>query len=120
MLVVEDSASAREIVMRILRREGYTVEGAASAREALESMHHHLPDLILLDVMMPDVDGMDLLRMLRSQPKTREVPVIFLSALSDEERIRQATEMGAQGYLVKTRVSYEELLDQVGRYVPHG
>ena len=68
---------------------------------------------------MPEMDGMDLLQVLRSDPQTRELPVIFLSALSDEERIRKAAEMGAQGYLVKTRVSYEELIRQVSRFVPH-
>lgn len=119
VLVVEDSSSAREIVMRILRREGYVVQGAASAREALDSVGQHCPDLVLLDMMMPEMDGMDLLQVLRSDPQTRELPVIFLSALSDEERIRKATELGAQGYLVKTRVSYEELLRQVSRFVPH-
>lgn len=119
VLVVEDSASAREIVVRILQREGYTVQGVSSAREALESIDEHRPDLVLLDMMMPEMDGMDLLRTLRSRPETRDVPVIFLSALSDDERMRKAAELGAQGYLVKTRVSYEELLDQVSRYVPH-
>ena len=119
VLVVEDSSSSREIVMRILRREGYVVQGAASAREALDSVGQHCPDLVLLDMMMPEMDGMDLLQVLRSDPQTRELPVIFLSALSDEERIRKAAEMGAQGYLVKTRVSYEELIRQVSRFVPH-
>ena len=119
VLVVEDSQPAREVVMRILKREGYDVLGAANGVEALDSIQREAPDLVLLDVMMPEMDGMTMLRELRENPETRELPVILLTALSDEARLNKARELGVREYLVKTRFSYEDLLEHVSRHVRH-
>lgn len=118
VLVVEDSVAAREVVMRILRREGYDVIGASNGREGLDALDHSHADLVLLDVMMPEMDGMTMLDAIRKSPQHRRLPVILLSALSDERRMQRARELGAE-YLVKTRFSYDELLDHVQRYVQH-
>lgn len=119
VLVVEDSAPAREVVMRILRREGYTVIGAADGLEAWDSVHTTTPDLVLLDLMMPGMDGMTLLTKLRKEPGLENLPVIMLSALSDEARIKRAKELGAQDYLVKTCFTYDDLLKRVEQHVRH-
>jgi CheY-like chemotaxis protein len=119
VLVVEDSNAAREVVMRILEREGYDVIGACNGLEALDQLHSRaqIPDLLLLDVMMPEMDGLALLQKLRHEPQYKEMPVILLTALSDEGRINRARELGVREYLVKTRFSYDELLDHVGKHV---
>jgi CheY-like chemotaxis protein len=117
VLVVEDSPVAREVVMKILEREGYDVVGACNGLEALDCVHAQTPDLMLLDVMMPEMDGMALLQELRGEPRYRELPVILLTALSDEGRMKRAQELGVCEYLVKTRFSYDELVDQVGKHV---
>ena len=117
VLVVEDSPASREVVMRILRRQGYAVEGAADAFEALLAIRRRQPDLVLLDIMMPGMDGITLLAMLHDEPATRELPVILLTALSDETRRERARELGAKEFLVKTRFSYDELLGQVEKHV---
>ena len=119
VLVVEDSAPAREVVMRILRREGYTVIGASDGVEAWDSVHTTIPDLVLLDLMMPGMDGMTLLTKLRKEPGLKDLPVIMLSALSDESRIKRAKELGAQDYLVKTCFTYDDLLKRVEQHVRH-
>ena len=119
VLVVEDSAPAREVVMRILRREGYTVIGASDGLEAWDSVHTTTPDLVLLDLMMPGMDGMTLLTKLRKEPGLKDLPVIMLSALSDESRIKRAKELGAQDYLVKTCFTYDDLLKRVEQHVRH-
>lgn len=119
ILVVEDSTMSREIVMRILRREGYNVVGATNGLEALDIVHQSQPDLVLLDIMMPEMDGLTLLEILRRSPETKEMPVILMTALSDEGRITRAKELGAQEYLVKTRFSYDDLVGHVGRHVQH-
>jgi CheY-like chemotaxis protein len=119
ILIVEDSPSTREVVSRILRRRGYDVIGASSGREALDAVHHLHPDLVLLDVMMPEIDGMTLLATLHDEPESRDTPVIVLSALSDAGRISRAKELGAKDYLVKTRFSYDDLLDRVEKHVRH-
>ena len=105
--------------MRILRREGYTVIGASNGREGLDELRRSHADLVLLDVMMPEMDGITMLDAMRKLPALRELPVILLSALSDETRMQKARELGACEYLVKTRFSYDELLDHVNRYVKH-
>ena len=117
VLVVEDSPVAREVVMKILQREGYDVIGAANGVEALDCLHAQIPDLMLLDVMMPEKDGMTLLQEMREEPQYKELPVILLTALSDEGRMQKARELGVREYLVKTRFSYDELVDQVGKHV---
>jgi len=117
VLVVEDSSAAREVVMRILQHEGYNVVGASNGVEALDQLHSKIPDLVLLDVMMPEMDGLTLLQELRHEPQYKELPVILLTALSDEPRMNRARELGVREYLVKTRFSYDELLDQVGKHV---
>jgi CheY-like chemotaxis protein len=120
VMVVEDCQPAREVVMRILRREGYDVLGASNGNEAWDMLQHNArPDLMLLDVMMPEMDGMTLLSMMRERPETKEMPVILLTALSDEGRMSRARELGVREYLVKTRFSYDDLVSQVGRHVRH-
>jgi len=120
VLVVEDSVAAREVVMRILRREGYEVIGASNGREALDTLDRTHADLVLLDVMMPEMDGMTMLDVMRKSPQLRELPVILLSALSDEARIQRARELGVSEYLVKTRFSYDELLGHVHKHLARG
>src|SRR4051812_7177419 len=117
VLVVEDSNAAREVVMRILQHEGYNVIGVSNGLEALAQVHSQTPDLVLLDVMMPEMDGLPLLQELCHEPQYKELPVILLTALSDQSRINRARELGVREYLVKTRFSYDELLDQVGKHV---
>jgi CheY-like chemotaxis protein len=119
VLVVEDSTSAREVVMRILRREGYDVVGASNGLEGLDAVEHEDPDLVLLDVMMPEMDGFTMLERLRRDTTHRDLPVVMLSALSDEQRLARAQELGAKGYLVKSRFTYDDLIEQVARNVRH-
>jgi DNA-binding response OmpR family regulator len=76
-----------------------------------------MPDLVLLDVMMPEMDGITMLQEMREEPQYKELPVILLTALSDETRMKKARELGVREYLVKTRFSYDELVDQVGKHV---
>lgn len=112
VLIVEDSQSARDVMARILRLEGFEVLSAADAFEAKRALDENSPDVVLLDVMMPQMDGMDLLAELRRQPRTRDLPVIIVSALSDEDRRRQASELGAD-YLVKSLFTYDDLINRV-------
>ena len=122
VLVVEDSIAAREVVMRILRREGYEVVGACNGLEGLDAVEQENPDLVLLDVMMPEMDGLTMLEHLRhdrNHAAHADVPVILLTALSDELRLRRARELGVLEYLIKSHFSYDDLVEQVGKHVRH-
>jgi CheY-like chemotaxis protein len=113
VMVVDDTMVIRETVARLLKREGYQTICVASGKEALAALKSSDPDLMLLDIMMPEMDGMECLAILRKEPKWRELPVIIMSALSDEEHQRTAEKLGARDFLVKARFSINQILDRV-------
>jgi two-component system cell cycle response regulator len=101
VLMVEDSRVSLEVYAQRLERRGYQVATAISAEEARVELESGLPDLILLDVFMPKVSGFDLLRELRSAPRTATTPIILISALSDTQHIVEGLELGANDYVTK-------------------
>ena len=113
ILVVEDE----EILLTALKEEltqgGYEVEGAVDGVEGLEKVKSFLPDLVLLDLLMPKMDGMEVLQKLKGDNKTKDVPVVILTNLSDYEKISEALSLGAMDYLVKANYRLEDLLDKV-------
>jgi PAS domain S-box-containing protein len=111
ILLVDDNADMRDYVKRLLQ-ERYTVEVVSNGREALQVLRERVPDLVLTDVMMPEVDGFELLRVLRAEVRTKEVPVILLSARAGEESRVEGLQHGADDYLVKP-FSARELLARV-------
>jgi signal transduction histidine kinase/DNA-binding response OmpR family regulator len=100
ILVVDDNADMRDYVSRLLR-ERWDVEATSDGQAALESVRRNPPDLVLTDVMMPGLDGFGLLRALRSDASTREIPVAILSARAGEEATSEGLKAGADDYLVK-------------------
>ncbi len=101
ILVVDDEPGLREIVRVNLEAEGYQVLEAATGQEALELVKRAQPDLLILDLMLPGMDGWEVLRRLEADPETAGVPVIILTARAgDEERLR-GLEEGAVQYIVK-------------------
>ena len=111
MLVVDDNADLRLYLSRLLE-DDYAVRTAIDGADALEQIEERLPDLVLTDVMMPGVDGFELLAKLRENPRTRRLPVIVLSARAGEEATVEGLDAGADDYLVKP-FSGPELLARV-------
>ncbi len=101
ILVVDDNEGNREMLARRLMRQGYRVEMAAGGREALKTLETTAVDLVLLDIMMPEMDGYQVLEQLKSDDALREIPVIVLSALDEIESVVKCIEMGAEDYLPK-------------------
>jgi two-component system phosphate regulon response regulator PhoB len=101
ILVVEDEPSIQELISVGLTRSGHEVRRAASAEEAYESVAATLPDVILLDWMLPDASGPSFARKLRSEPRTREVPIIMLTARAGDEDKVAGLEAGADDYVTK-------------------
>ena len=99
ILVVDDELSNRRIVEQVLSRAGYSVETADDGAEALKRLDAFRPDLIVLDFMMPEISGMDVLRELRKRED--DTPVIMITAYGDAETKRRALENGAAGLLTK-------------------
>ncbi len=112
ILVIEDERSVREVVGEILHYEGYSVILAENGRIGMDKALEFLPDLILCDIMMPEMDGISVLNELRSTPSTTLTPFVYMSALGERENIRLGMGLGADDYLIKpfTRL---ELIDAV-------
>ena len=111
ILLADDNADMRDYVKRLLSQQ-YEVEAVSDGLAALSCAHQRIPDLVLTDVMMPELDGFGLLQELRANPQTREVPIILLSARAGEEARVEGLEAGADDYLIKP-FSARELLARV-------
>ncbi len=101
VLVVEDEESLGDLVAMGLRRHGYLVERAADGDTALDMVETLLPDLVVLDLMLPRMDGWEICRRMRQSATTRDIPVLILSARRDEKDVVEGLEMGADDYLRK-------------------
>jgi diguanylate cyclase (GGDEF)-like protein len=112
ILVADDEPVNRALIQRRLEREGYRVLTAQNGSEAVEKTKDALPDLVILDVMMPEMDGMDACRLIKEDEKTRDIPIIFLSARDETEMKVSGLTLGANDYISKP-FKAEELLARV-------
>jgi signal transduction histidine kinase len=101
ILIAEDIPQNLEVVCNILRKEEYRLAMAGNGRQALEMVPNVLPDLILLDIMMPEMDGLEVCRHLQKDPVTKDIPVIFLTAKAETADIVKGFELGAVDYVTK-------------------
>ncbi len=113
ILVVDDEPDIREFVQYNLVKEGYDVTCATNGREALTKAVEFRPHLILMDMMMPEMDGREACRALRAEPLTAKMMIVFLSAVCEEESLVQCYEAGADDYITKP-VSMKVLCSRVG------
>ena len=117
VMVVDDTESASNVLAKLLRREGYQTRIASSAAEALALLAQSPSDLLLLDITMPEMDGLSLLELLHAQPRWATLPVIMFSALNEQALVERAERLGAKAYCVKGRDSFTEVLAHVRQHV---
>ncbi|MGB8509439.1 MAG: response regulator, partial [Pyrinomonadaceae bacterium] len=113
ILVADDEPVNLALIKRRLEWENYVIHTAQDGREAVERAREFLPDLVILDVMMPVLDGLQACRLLKDRGETRDIPVIFLSALDDMETKINGLSLGANDYISKP-FRVEELIARVG------
>lgn len=101
VLVVEDEPLLSEMITKSLKLEGYLVESAGTGEDGLKKVKELNPDLVLLDVLLPKIDGWEVLTRLRDDPKSRDLPIIMLTALADEKSKVQGLRGGADDYVTK-------------------
>jgi DNA-binding response OmpR family regulator len=101
ILIVDDDETMVNLLATILEIEGFTAWKALDGQSALDLISRELPDLVLLDIMMPGIDGFEVLARLRSDPRTEELPVIMLTARSDDRDIFEGWKKGADEYVTK-------------------
>ena len=111
-MVVDDSPIILNLLQNVLKRQGYIVRKADSGATALQSISSKIPDLILLDIKMPEMDGFEVCRRLKASEKTREIPIIYLSAMDETAHKIEGFKTGGVDYITKPFQS-EEVLARV-------
>jgi len=119
IMVVDDSLTVRKLTSRLLEREGYRVLTAKDGVDALEQMRDALPDVMLVDIEMPRMDGFELARIVRREPRTREIPLIIISSRTAEKHRNQAAQIGVNAFLGKP-FQDSDLLEHVARFTASG
>lgn len=117
ILVVDDEPVWLRMLTQILQNKGYDVKEASSGADALKTLKNYVPDLILLDVRMPDMNGFDLLDQIKKVPNLAEKPVVFVSAMDDFHAKKVARELGAADYILKP-IDEREVNSVLAKYLP--
>lgn len=121
VLIIEDEEILLKVLKEKFENEGFEVDVAIDGEEALPAVEKSNPDLIVLDIILPKKDGFEILQELKSSLKFKQIPVIVLSNLGQDEEIKKALVLGATDYLVKTQHPIKEVVDKVKNYLmQHG
>jgi len=113
ILIVEDEGLLRELLVEKMNIEGFKTFSASDGKEGLDIALKELPDLVLLDLLMPNMGGMEVLKHLREDERGRDIPVIILSNLSGKEDIVEGAEKGAVEYLVKSNFDLDDIVAKI-------
>jgi two-component system phosphate regulon response regulator PhoB len=117
ILLVEDDDALANVYTTHLEVEGFVTKRVSNGEDALATAIEYHPDMILLDVMMPQVSGLEVLDILRNTPQTANIKVIMLTALNQENDRQKAEELGADDYLVKSQVVIADVIDRIKQHL---
>jgi CheY-like chemotaxis protein len=117
ILLIEDDGLMSRMYGRLFSYEGYDVQIAADGEAGFVKAKEWQPDLILLDVMMPKMNGLELMQKLREDPRTREIMVVLLTNLGIQEKLDEAMRLGATGCIIKSNHSPEEVIKMVEEFM---
>jgi DNA-binding response OmpR family regulator len=113
ILIVEDDRFLRELIARKLRNEGYEVIEAVEGEEGLKRIKEEKPDLVLLDLILPGIDGFEVLESAKKDSEIASIPVIILSNLGQREEIERGLKLGAIDYLIKAHFTPGEIIEKI-------
>ena len=113
LLVAEDDQFYANLYRTKLEKEGFGVVTAANGKETLELLKQHHPNLIILDLVMPEMDGFEVLKKIKEEKDLKDVPVIILSNLGQQEDIDRAQALGVFKYIIKSNVSIHQMVESV-------
>jgi len=113
ILIVEDDKFLRELIAKKLIKEGFDVEEAIDGEEGLRKAREVLPDLILLDLILPGIDGFEVLKTLKDDPKLSLIPVVILSNLGQRDEVEKGLSLGAVDFLIKAHFTPEEIVEKI-------
>ena len=113
ILIIEDDDFLRQLISQKISAEGFAVSLAVDGSDGIEKTKDIMPDLIILDLLLPTVDGFEVLSKIKSDPATNPIPVIILSNLGQQEEINKGLKFGAADYLVKAQLTPEEIVEKI-------
>lgn len=113
ILIIEDETALLYALKAELTQNGFEIMEAVDGEKGLQALKQQKPDLIILDLLLPGIDGFEVLRRLKSKNQTKNIPVIILTNLGDKENIEKGTKLGADDYLIKTDYSLEEIIKKL-------
>lgn len=113
ILIVDDDMTLRELYEERIKAEGYTILSASDGEEAIEKATKEKPDLLLLDIMMPKINGIDVMKMLREKEETKDIPIIILTALIQEIDKIKGMMKPYDSYLIKSEIMPKEVVDAI-------
>lgn len=113
ILLIEDDESISFLYKRQLDQAGLPTDAYLTGQEGLSAASQKKYDLILLDIMLPDINGLDILKKLKENEATKKIPVIFLTNLGQEETIKEGFKLGADGYLIKASFTPDQMVEEV-------
>jgi len=113
ILIVEDDQFLRELCVKKLEKEGFKATAAVDGSEGLKKLAVEAPDLILLDIILPGIDGFDVLKNVKEDPKLKDIPVILLTNLGQKDDVEKGLKLGARDYLIKAHFTPKEIIDKV-------
>lgn len=117
IMIVEDDFFVMDIYRTKLLQENFQVIGAANGVEALEKLSKERPDLILLDIVMPYMDGIEVLKKIRANKEYENLPIVLLTNLSQKDEIGKGMDLGATDYLIKSHFTPSEVLEKIKVYL---
>ncbi|XOB41228.1 MAG: response regulator [Candidatus Nealsonbacteria bacterium] len=113
ILIIEDDRFLRELISRKLTDEGFDAVGAADGEEGIKKVKEEKPDLILLDLILPSIDGFEVLSRIKKDESVKSIPVIILSNLGQKEEVEKGLKMGAVDYLIKAHFTPGEIISKI-------
>ena len=117
ILIVEDDQDVRELYAEVLRDEGFVLDEAVDGQSGLAKVLDGDYDLLLLDIMLPKFDGLEILRTIKKKDELKDLPVILLTNLGRESIIKEGFALGAAGYLIKSEHTPEEIVSEVKKFL---
>jgi CheY-like chemotaxis protein len=118
ILIVDDNLDLCRPMASLLKHLGYDSKYATGGEAALKFVSNTVPDLVILDVMMPDIDGLEVLRRIKADPRTHDVPVVMFSAVSDSDFLAYTRTMGAADFWVKAGLDFSKLQERIDKVLP--
>ena len=113
ILIVEDDDFFRELIAKRLSSEGFEISEAVDGEQGIEKINAIKPDLIILDILLPGIDGFEVLSKIKENSMVSSVPVIILSNLGQKEEVEKGMRLGATDYLIKAQVTSDEIVSKV-------